>query len=226
MTLKTSLIIGAIVMTLLTSTIAAAIPNVYASGLGRSDFEEHPERFCAGFGPSNEDLCADLDICDDEGEINSTHGYCTGEIVSHLAYPPGGCPVGYHSYTDDESGFCYRNDLGCQYEGMIFRPDRATCGYIDDVCQQYPGLDECTVTINLGTPQNEDPQNCERSVPDHCLEPYLPRGYTFNGTWIQGNDLNCYGLKPLSDFRVTIEDQRRHQLDEDYDGIACENNDK
>lgn len=61
--------------------------------------------------------------------------------------------------------------------------------------------------------------------PDHCLEPYLPRGYTFNGTWIQGNDLNCYGLKPLSDFRVTIEDQRRHHLDKDYDGIGCENND-
>ena len=83
----------------------------------------------------NEDLCADLDICDDEGEINNTHGYCTGEIVPHREYPPGGCPVGYHSYDNDESGFCYANDLGC-------RPNGASCGEIEDVCQSYPGLKE------------------------------------------------------------------------------------
>lgn len=214
--------IGAIIITLLGSQIGTA----FGSGLGRSDFDEHPERFCAGFGPGNEDLCADLDICDDEGEINSTHGYCTGEIVPHREYPPGGCPVGYHSYDDDESGFCYTNDLGCQYEGMIMRPSGASCGEIEDVCQNYPGLKECTVTRFLGVPENEDPQNCERSVPDHCIEPYVETLYSPNGTRIQGIDLSCYDVKPLSDFRVTVDDERKHWFDKDYDGIGCENNDR
>jgi len=47
----------------------------------------------------------------------------------------------------------------------------------------------------------------------------------FNGTQIQGNDLSCYEIKPLSDFRVTIDDISRHHLDSNYDGIACEYND-
>jgi hypothetical protein len=81
------------------------------------------------------------------------------------------------------------------------------------------------VTRHLGVPNNEDPNNRERSVPDYCIEPYIETLYSPNGTRIQENDLSCYGLKPLSDFRVTIEDQRRHQLDRDYDGIACEYND-
>jgi hypothetical protein len=87
---------------------------------------------------SNEDLCADLDICDEEGEINNTHGFCTGEIIPHLPYPPGGCHEGYHSYDDDESGYCYDNDLGCEYEDMIMRPNQHSCGYIEltDCCSE------------------------------------------------------------------------------------------
>lgn len=91
MTLTSYVTIGAIIATLISSgSVTAAL----ASALGRSDFDDHPERFCAGFGPSNEDLCADLDICDDEGEINNTHGYCTGEIVPHREYPPWWMPCG------------------------------------------------------------------------------------------------------------------------------------
>lgn len=77
----------------------------------------------------------------------------------------------------------------------------------------------------FGVPENEDRQNCEYTVPDHCLEPYVKSGYMFNGTQIQGNDLSCYEIKPLSDFRVTIDDISRHHLDSNYDGIACEYND-
>ena len=67
--------------------------------------------------------------------------------------------------------------------------------------------------------------DCERSVPDYCIKPYEPSGYMFNGTWNQGNDLSCYEIKSISDFRVTIEDISRHHFDSDYDGIGCENND-
>ena len=109
---------------------------------------------------------------------------------------------------------------------MIMRPSGASCGEIEDVCQNYPGLKECTVTRFLGVPENEDRQNCEFTVPDHCIEPYVEQGWMANGTWIQGNDLACHAVKPLSDFRVTVDDQRRHQFDSDYDGIDCENNDR
>lgn len=74
MTLKYE-VTGAVIATLLMTLLDSQMGTVFGSGLGRSDFDDHPERFCAGFGPGNEDLCADLDICDDEGEINSTHGY-------------------------------------------------------------------------------------------------------------------------------------------------------
>lgn len=99
------------------------------------------------------------------------------------------------------------------------------CNDIERSCQKDPTLEGCTVTRNLGVPENEDRQNCEYTVPDHCLEPYVKSGYMFNGTQIQGNDLSCYEIKPLSDFRVTIDDISRHHLDSDYDGIACEYND-
>ncbi len=40
-----------------------------------------------------------------------------------------GCPGGYHSVDDDETGRCIPSDSeGCP-SGMIFRPDMKTCGY-------------------------------------------------------------------------------------------------
>ena len=101
-------------------------------------------------------------------EINSTHRFCTGEIVPYLL-DFSGCPEGE-----------------CRYENSIFRPDNRTCGYIMDACQQYP---ECTVTIHLGMPEVRDGSYCEFTVPDHCIEPYVASKYVCNGTWIQGNDL-------------------------------------
>jgi hypothetical protein len=123
-----------------------------------------------------------------------------------------------------ESLVAYDNALGCEYEGMIMRPNNASCGYIERVCQNYPDLVECTMTRFLEVPDNSDPTNCERSVPDFCLKPYVEQGWMGNGTRTQGNRLSCYEIKPLSDFRVTKEDQERHHFDKDYDGIGCENN--
>jgi hypothetical protein len=56
----------------------------------------------------------------------------------------GGCPVGYHSPDDDETGRCIPNSEGCP-SGMIFRPDMKTCGYKEDVCKTYPNLNDCKV---------------------------------------------------------------------------------
>jgi hypothetical protein len=59
------------------------------------------------------------------------------------------------------------------------------------------------MTRFLGVPENSDRINCEFTVPDYFIEPYVEQGYTSNGTWVEGSDLSCYGIKPLSDFRVT-----------------------
>ena len=131
------------------------------------------------------------------------------------------CPPGFHSDDDDESGLCYTNAKGCEYEGYIFRPDNRTCGDILDVCRQYPDQKERTVTINLGTPENYNQTGCERSVPDFCFKPYERPGYMMNGTWNSGNDMSCWDIN-AKNFRVTAQD--RHNFDTDYDGIGCENN--
>ena len=113
-------------MTLLTSTIAAAIPYVYTSGLGRSDFAEHPERYCMSYGDDpDQDLCEDVDICDEEGEITPDNDFCTGKAVRNLLYSPGGCPEGFHSTEDDESGLCYPDTEPC-YPGHLSSPDTKT----------------------------------------------------------------------------------------------------
>ena len=104
--------------------LTVAIPmNVNASGLSESDFPEHPEAYCI----LNEDYspCANVDICDDEGEITSEDQFCTGEAVRNLPYPPGGCPEDYHGIEDDETGQCYSDDIECP-EGTIMKEfDRA-----------------------------------------------------------------------------------------------------
>lgn len=114
--------------------------------------------------------------------------------------------------------------MGCKYE-MIMRPDKRSCGEVQYVCENYPDLEACTVTKFLGVPDNPDPSNCERSFPDHCIEPYVEPRWMFNGTWMEGNDLSCYEIKPLSDFRVTVDDERRHNFDQNFNGTDVNNHD-
>jgi hypothetical protein len=210
-----SIIIAALIL-------SVSIANVKATGLSRSDIVEHPEYVCMNYGdePDMKDLCDWINICDDTGEVNSTSEFCIGEAISN---PPGPatCPTGYHSTDDDETGLCYTNAKGCEYEGYIFRPDNRTCGEILDVCHQYPDLKECTVTINLGTPENYNQSDCEYTVPDFCFKPYVASGYMSNGTLNLGTNLDCRDVN-VTDFRVTVQD--RHTFDRDYDGIGCENN--
>ena len=132
------------------------------------------------------------------------------------------CPPGFHSVDDDESGLCYTNAKGCEYEGYIFRPDNRTCGDILDVCRNYPDQKECTVTINLGTPENYNLNDCEYSVPNFCIEPYKQSEYAMNGNWISGTHLHYRDIN-FTDFKVTIDDWHRHNFDRDFDGIGCEN---
>ena len=96
--------------------------SIKASGPAISDFRiGNEEQTCVYFGdePEMKDLCDWLDICDDTGDVNSTDRFCTGKAVRNIPYEKGGFPEGFHSVDDDESGLCYDNDLGCQYEGLL-----------------------------------------------------------------------------------------------------------
>ena len=89
------------------------------------DENEGPDGDCL-FNP---DLpkCASVDGECPDGFFQNEDEQC---VPSHLD----GCPSGYHSVDDDETGRCIPNSDGCP-EGMIFRPDGKTCGYKEDLCQ-------------------------------------------------------------------------------------------
>ncbi|HYO05602.1 MAG TPA: hypothetical protein VER14_01290, partial [Phototrophicaceae bacterium] len=78
--------------------------------------------------------CASVDGECPEGFFQNGYEQC---VPQH-----DGCPDGYHSVDDDETGKCIPNSDGCP-DGMIFRPDGKTCGYKEDLCQRYPELAEC-----------------------------------------------------------------------------------
>ena len=56
-------------------------------------------------------------------------------------------PGGYHNVDDDETGRCIANLHGCPSR-IIFRPGLKTCGYKEEVCKTYTGLDECKIRDN------------------------------------------------------------------------------
>ena len=121
--------------------------------------------------------------------------------------PEGGCPDGYHTVDDDETGRCIPDSDGCP-EGMIFRSDGKTCGEKEIVCEDSPELDGCADS------------SCDPSYPDFCIEPNQP-------------DLNCQDEDgvlepneiPRENFRV-ISDDDPHGFDDDNDGIGCEDDEK
>jgi hypothetical protein len=213
--------ISKMIMIMAIMTILGSSGMAYGSALSRSDIDRNPEGVCIMYGdePGMKPVCDWINVCDDNGRINSTHQFCTGEAVRNIPHPPGGCPEGYYSEEDDESGLCYSIEEGCRSENLIMNREETNCSSIVEQCQKDPFLDRCKVTRNLGIPNNLDEQNCERSVPDFCFEPYVESWEAPNGTRIQGTDLDCRDVN-ATDFRVTMAD--RHNFDQDYDGMGCE----
>lgn len=119
--------------------------NVNATGLTHcddptgqtcEDFKNHPEAYC--IKDERNPLCENVDICEDEGEITSKGLYCSDSISDD---PYKGYPEGYHSVEDDESGQCYTNVRGCEYEDMMLVKSKNSHGHscfeIRD-CFKYP----------------------------------------------------------------------------------------
>ncbi|MDF0680749.1 MAG: hypothetical protein P0116_07285 [Candidatus Nitrosocosmicus sp.] len=116
-----------------------------------------------------------------------------------------GCPDGYHSVDDDETGRCISDSKGCP-EGMIFRSDGKTCGYKEQLCQENSDLEGCTQT----------PETCDPSYQDHCIK---PSDTDLDCNWdgkVQDDEI------PDKDFPVGKSDP--HGFDGDNDGIGCETN--
>lgn len=81
-----------------------------------------PDRDCL-FKPSLPKCESDNGECPD-GFFQNGYEQC---VPNHSD----GCPDGYHSVDDDETGQCIKDSKGCP-DGMEFRPDRKTCTYIEE----------------------------------------------------------------------------------------------
>jgi hypothetical protein len=152
-------IIVALAIIIISTTVG--IQNVKASGLVISDFADHPEAVCISYGdlPKMKDLCDWIDICDDSDEINSTAEFCTGGAVRNIP-GAGGCPEGYHSNEDDETGLCYDNNLGCQYNNLIFNDNKTSCIEYKIQCEYNPDHPLCN-----GQERTDGIKVCDQ--PDH-----------------------------------------------------------
>ena len=60
------------------------------------------------------------------------------------------CPKGYHNVDDDETGQCYPNEGGCEYDDMVLltnRPGKGDrCASLDYICGEngeYPNHPKC-----------------------------------------------------------------------------------
>jgi len=58
----------------------------------------------------------------------------------------GGCPQGYHSHEDDESGRCIPDSEECA-EGYVMNPNYPECQRIEYVCEKYPIINECRTEV-------------------------------------------------------------------------------
>ncbi len=170
---------------------------------------EGPDGDCL-FDP-NLPKCASVDGDCPDGFFQNGYEQCV---------PVGGCPDGYHTVDDDETGTCIPNSDGCP-DGMIFRPNGETCGYKEDLCQDNADLDGCVETPQEcnngrdddvdGLTDSEDPDceqqpSCDPSYPDHCISSPPP-------------NLKCDEIQ-FDNFKVNPPDP--HGFDRDNDGIGCE----
>ena len=140
----------------------------YGSALSRSDIDRAPEGVCIMYGdePGMKSVCDWINVCDDTGEINSTHKFCTGEAVRDIPHElGGGCPEGFHWIDEDESGLCFTNVGGCEYDGMVFTNDKQGCIY-DDRCESGYSMDNNCVSKEFYCSINDMSSGYER---EYCF---------------------------------------------------------
>ena len=58
-----------------------------------------------------------------------------------------GCPEGYHSHEDDESGRCIPDNIPCE-DGYIMNPSYPECQLMWYVCKEHPAINACISAAN------------------------------------------------------------------------------
>ena len=84
------------------------------------------------------------------GPDGCPEGFVTNAYEECLPRHEGGCPEGYHSHEDDESGKCIPNSESCA-DGYIMNPDYPECRLKEFVCAKDPLIDDCVAKGTLVT---------------------------------------------------------------------------
>jgi hypothetical protein len=78
-------------------------------------------------------------------------GFGTNDDGQCFPFHYGGCPSGYHSHEDDESGRCIP-DKTPRDPGYIITPNYPECQKKGTVCEKYPNYKLC----KPGDPEDDD----------------------------------------------------------------------
>jgi len=110
---------------------------------------EGPDGDCL-FNPSLPKCASDNGVCPD-GFNQNEDGNCYPEH-------PNGCPEGYHSHENDETGRCIPDSTPCE-PGYTRDPDFPTCSSIESVCRDHPDEDVCKDDNHNGNNNNGNNNN-------------------------------------------------------------------
>jgi hypothetical protein len=76
------------------------------------------------------------------GETDCPEGFGTNKDGRCFPLHPNGCPEGYHSHEDDESGECIADSTPCD-PGYVINPDYPECGKKERICTEHPEAKVC-----------------------------------------------------------------------------------
>ncbi len=132
------------------------LPNAYAS-----DFSSHNQRDRPAINPDfDPDQSCNFDayqlkcIPGSEQDCYDIEGFAQNE--DYTCHVSGPCPEGYHGRDDDETGQCYPDSEGCEWDGyvMLEREDGKgnTCSVLYLLCDQEEHKEEeyCIEYCNEG----------------------------------------------------------------------------
>lgn len=74
---------------------------------------------------------------------NCPEGWAQNEDGNCFPLHPEGCPSGYHSHEDDETGRCIPNSTPCSPGYVLITENKPSCLREEYACQEYPNTDVC-----------------------------------------------------------------------------------
>lgn len=93
-----------------------------------------PDNDCL-FHPNLPKCASDNGVCPD--------GFFQNEDANCVPEHPNGCPEGYHSHEDDETGQCIPNDVACEPGYVLITENKPSCLKREYACAEYPNAEVC-----------------------------------------------------------------------------------